>query len=148
MLPKPLLPPPEPGDVLWCRFPEIEGIKPGAKPRPCIVLWVSDPPSAPDIPYRVRVVYGTTKIRGKALPHEADIDPVSNPSAYQASGLAYPTRFNFKKLVVVNYDDMFFERAPRGGKVAPLPSPRMGTLHPSMMRAFSAAYSAAGNRAN
>lgn len=146
MRPKPFLPSPEPGDVLWCRFPEIEGVKPGPKPRPCVVLWVSDPPPDADTPYRVRVVYGTTKIKGNTLPHEADIDPVSNPAAYKAAGLSYPTRFNFKKVVVLNYDEMFFERAPCGEKVAPLPSPRMGTLHPSMMRAFFAAYSAVGDR--
>ncbi len=146
MRPRPFLPPPEPGDVLWCRFPEIEGIKPGPKPRPCVAIWVSDPPPDSDTPYRVRVVYGTTKIKGKALPHEADIDQVSNPVAYKAAGLSYSTRFNFKKVVVLNYDEMYFDRAPRGENIAPLPSPRMGSLHPSMMRAFSAAYSVVRDR--
>lgn len=143
MPPRPFLPPPEPGEVLWCRFPEVEGIKPGPKPRPCIVLWVSDPPTPGEVAaYRIRVVYGTTKIRGRALPHEADIDPNSNPAAFKAAGLSYPTRFNFKKAVVLNYDDMFFERAPQGEGIAPRPSPKIGILHPSLMRAFAAANAA------
>jgi len=84
-------------------------------------------------------------MKGKALPHEADIDPVLNPAAYKAAGLSHPTRFNFKKVVVLNYDEMFFGHAPQGEKIPPRSSPRMGILHPSLMRAFFAAYTVVQN---
>src|SRR5690606_10272707 len=35
-------PTPEVGDIVWCRFPEHEVLKPGPKPRPAIVLSVMD----------------------------------------------------------------------------------------------------------
>lgn len=137
-LPRPFLPAPELADVLWCRFPHVEAIKPGPYPRPCIVTWVSDPPDDPARPYRVRVVYGTSRFTGRPRGSEFDIDPVAHPAAYQAAGLTKPTRFNLEKSVVVNYDDMYFALAPNGPLPAG-PTPRLGTLHASRMSALQEA---------
>lgn len=131
----PFLPPPELGDVLWCRFPEVEGIHPGPKPRPCIVTWISDDPG-PGRPYRIRVTYGTSSFKALPRPTEFDIDPVAHPAAYRQAGLSEPTRFNLLKTVVINYDDLFFALAPNGKGLPPGPTPRLGVLHPSRYRAL------------
>ena len=139
--PAPFSPPPELGDILWCRFPEVEGIRPGPKPRPCIVVWVSDVPP-PGNPFRIRVVYGTSSFRGAPRPTEFDIDPLVHAAAYRQAGLSEPTRFNLLKTVVVNYDDMFFTLAPNGKGLPHGPTPRLGTLHPSRYRALQDANAA------
>lgn len=137
-LPKPYLPAPDLADVLWCRFPHVESIRPGPYPRPCIVTWVSDLPDDPETTYRVRVVYGTSQFSGLPRGSEFDIDPTEHPASYQAAGLSKPTRFNLEKTVVVNYDEMFFALAPNGLLPAG-PTPRLGTLHASRVNALIAA---------
>ena len=132
--PAPFYPPPEPGDILWCRFPKVEGIRPGPKPRPCIVSWVSDAPEAGQ-PYRVLVIYGTSSFRSPPRPTELDLDPDQHRAAYQQAGLSQATRFDLGKAVVVNYDEMYFALAPNGNQ-APGPTPRLGVLHPSRYRAL------------
>jgi hypothetical protein len=127
------------GDILWCRFPEVENIRPAAKPRPCLVTWVSDAP-ADNSAYRIRVVYGTSRLRGTPRATEFDIDPVANPAAGRQAGLSWPTRFNFAKAVVVNYDEMFFAPAPAGPNQPPGNSPRLGTLPPSCFAAARQAH--------
>jgi hypothetical protein len=143
--PTPFRPAPGLGDILWCRFPEVEGIKPAVKPRPCLVIWVSDPPED-DAPYRVRVVYGTSRLRGFPRETEFDIDPASNPEAGKLAGLSWPTRFDFAKAVVINYDEMFFAAAPNGPNLPPGPTPKLGTLHPSLFRAARGAHDAMVSR--
>lgn len=145
MRPKPLRPAPDVGDILWCRFPEIESIKPAVKPRPCLVTWVSDP-SGDDSSYRIRVVYGTSRLRGAAREWEFDIDPIANPVAAKQAGLSWPTRFDFSKAVVVNYDDMYFAPAPGGPRLPAATSPRLGTLHPSCFAAARRAHEAVAAR--
>lgn len=142
--PAPFYPGPEPGDILWCRFPEVEGIRPGPKPRPCIASWISDAPEAGQ-PFRVRVIYGTSSFRGPPRPTEFDIDPVEHPAAYLHAGLSKATRFDLAKAVVVNYDDMYFSLAPNGNRV-PGPTPRLGVLHPSRYRALQEADRAVATR--
>ncbi len=139
--PVPFTQPPELGDVLWCRFPEVEGIRPGPKPRPCIVVWVSDVPAA-GAPFRLRVVYGTSSFKGLPRSTEFDIDPAQHPAAYRQAGLSERTRFNLLKAVVVNYDDMFFALAPNGKGRPAGPTPRLGSLHPSRYRALQDANAA------
>lgn len=90
------------------------------------------------MPYRVRVVYGTSQFRGQPRGAEFDIHPVEHPTAYHLAGLTKPTRFSLEKMVVVNYDDMYFAPAPNGALPAG-PTPRLGTLHASRMNALLAA---------
>lgn len=142
--PVPFHPAPEPGDILWCRFPEVEGIRPGPKPRPCIASWISDAPEAGQ-PFRVRVLYGTSSFRGPPRSTEFDISPDEHPAAYLQAGLSKATRFDLVKAVVVNYDDMYFSLAPNGNR-APGPTPRLGGLHPSRYRALLEAHRAVGTK--
>ena len=129
---------PDPGDIVWCRFPEVEGIKPGPKSRPALVLSVMDDSRAP----RVRVVYGTSQKlvpirRGELLIRREDA------AAFKMSGLSFPTKFSFNKIVVVPYTDVWFQRAPlTSGLTAP--TPRMGTLHPMLMNDLQRAAREAG----
>ena len=118
--------------MLWCRFQHIESIKPRSYPRPCIVTWVSDPPADSATPYRIRIVYGTSKFTGRPRRSEFDIDPIKHPAAYEAAGLTKPTRFDLEKVVVVNYNEMYFALAPNGSLPVG-PTPRLGTLHASRM---------------
>jgi hypothetical protein len=120
-------PSPEVGDIVWCRFPEHEAIKPGPKPRPALVLSVMDNAD----PVRVRLVYGTSQ----------KITPVGKgqmvigkeqKKAFALSGLSYPTKFDFNKVIVVPYNDLWFDLAPKGqGLVAA--TPKLGSLHVSLM---------------
>jgi hypothetical protein len=87
------------------------------------------------MPYRIRVVYGTSQFTGPPRGSEFDIDPIEHPAAYQAAGLTKPTRFSLEKAVVVNYDEMYFALAPNGSLPAG-PTPRLGTLHASRMSAL------------
>ncbi|MGH8454726.1 MAG: type II toxin-antitoxin system PemK/MazF family toxin, partial [Nevskiales bacterium] len=79
-------PAPSPGDIVWCRFPQREHIRP-AKPRPALVLSVMDDAS----PVRVRVTYGTSRGTHSVAATEMLIGP-ENPEAYALSGLSWPTR--------------------------------------------------------
>jgi hypothetical protein len=128
---------PEPmaGDIVWCRFPE--DIRPGPKPRPALVLVVFDD----DAPFfHVRVAYGTSQRVNYLHSGEFAILQDRNPSAYELAGLSYDTKFNLKQAVDLPFDTNWFGIPPAAphGQI-----PKLGTLHPSMMRALRAAAAAA-----
>jgi hypothetical protein len=117
-------PPPAPGDIVWCRFPNRTEIRPAKKPRPALVISVMD-----DIePLRVRIAYGTSQRTDEIYPTEVLIEP-RNAAAYALSGLSAPTKFCFTNVVVLPYNDTWFALAPG---IPPKPTPRLGTLHPEL----------------
>ncbi len=124
--------PPEPGDIVYCCFPEsgIPGL--GPKPRPALILHVG---LVDDITH-VRVAYGTSKKTGDLHAGEFLIAP-GEPTAYTASGLAYPTKFDLARTIELPYTDAWFRVPPKGlhGQ-----SPKLGVLHPSLMRRAQAAF--------
>lgn len=133
-------PPPAPGDLVWCRFPQREHLHP-AKPRSALVLSVMDPPgSDPALPPRVRVAYGTSQRTDRVAPTEVLISP-DIPEAWALSGLSRPTKLCMTNVVVLDYTELWFERAPGS---PPRPSPRLGVLHPVLMDAVRRALQAAG----
>ncbi len=82
-------------------------------------------------PIRVRVVYGTSQ---KPLPIRRGelLIRRENEAAFKLSGLSYPTKFNFSKIVVLPYTNVWFQSAPlASGLVAP--TPRIGMLHAMLM---------------
>ena len=91
-------------------------------------------------PVRVRVAYGTS--RGVAVLASTDFAiSQDNPAAYALSGLSRPTRFCMTNVVILDYTEFWFDRAPG----VPLkPTPQMGVLHPSLMGAVKTALEAAG----
>lgn len=131
-------PAPEPGDIVWCRFPEDKTIQPGPKPRPALILSVMDDQH----PIRVRIVYGTSQ---NLIPvRKGDLVIREKPeAAYKMAGLSYPTKFRFTKVVVLPYTKNYFDLAPLGGDLV-ASTPRLGMLHPSLVSEANRAAKEAG----
>lgn len=132
-------PPPAPGDIVWCRFPELPRHVPGPKPRPALVLEVIEHEDGAE----VTVAYGTSQRVDKLSTGEFAITRLSHAAAYKAAGLSHDTKFDFKQTVRLPWSDAFFTvppGAPHGQR------PLLGILHASMMRAAAAAHVAQQQR--
>lgn len=132
-------PAPAPGDIVWCRFPELPRRSPGPKPRPALVLEVVER----DDGLEVAVAYGTSQRVDKLSAGEFTITRLGNAAAYKAAGLSYDTKFDFKQTVRLPWSDDFFAvppGAPNGQR------PLLGTLHASVMRVAAAAHVAEQQR--
>lgn len=130
---------PAPGDLVWCLFPEIPATEPGPKPRPALVMGVERREDG-DV---VSVVYGTSKNVTRLKTGEVAITQAKHPAAYSLAGLAYDTKFDFKVIVHLPWTERYFKvppRAPHGN------SPKLGTLHATILRAVEVAYRAAESR--
>jgi hypothetical protein len=125
---------PTAGDIVWCHFPD--NLSPRPKPRPALILVVFDD----DAPrFEVRVAYGTSKRTTTLHGGEFSISRDRNPMAYQAAGLSYDTKFDLKQVVDLPYTTEWFSVPP----LAPYgQTPKLGTLHPSLVRAVQAAFRA------
>jgi len=130
---------PSVGDIVWCMFPEMPDTEPGPKPRPAIVLSIE----VRDDGAPVRVAYGTSKNLKRLKTGEIAITKSQHPAAYSLAGLAYDTKFDFKVLVDLPWTDQYFKvlALNKAGN-----TPKIGTLHASVMRAVEAAYRAAMSR--
>ena len=93
-------------------------------------------------PIRVRIVYGTSQ---NITPiGKGDLVIREKPEApYKMAGLSYPTKFRFTKVVVLPYTNIYFELAPLGRDLV-ASSPRLGTLHPSLVSEAGLAAKEAG----
>lgn len=129
---------PNPGELLWCRFPELESIAPSPKSRPALVLSVDDERE----PLRLRLAYGTSRRVHEIEPWEVLISP-EDPEVFRLSGLALPTKFQFNKIVVLDYTPLWFAPAPGTPRRH---HPRLGALHPSLVQGAAQAYAAALRR--
>lgn len=129
-------PQPLAGDIVWCHFPEDMTVAPADKPRPGLILEVfSD--HAPQ--YVVLVAYGTSQKVSQLYSGEFAIT-ARDGSAFTIAGLSYPTKFNLKRRIELPYNESYFQVPPS----APFgQSPKLGTLHPSLIRRVSAAWAAA-----
>jgi len=128
-------PPPQPGDIVWCRFPEERLPKPGPKARPALVLQVGEDQGRPV----VAVAYGTSQKVVRLYPGEFVI-ALSDREAYDAAGLSHPTKFDLRRTFELDYNDTWFAVAPG----APYgQSPKLGLLHPSLVKRARAAFNAA-----
>ena len=128
--------PPSVGDIVRCLFPEIPDVAPGPKPRPAMVLSVELREEGTS----VRVAYGTSKQVIRLRTAEVAITQSQHQAAYSLAGLAYDTKFDFKVTLDLPWTDRYFKVSPlnRNGN-----TPRIGTLHASVMRAVETAYRAA-----
>lgn len=129
-------PSPAAGDIVWCHFPEDKRLNPGPKPRPALVVKVFDD-HAPR--YYVLVTYGTSQKTSQLRSGEFLISN-TEAAAYRLAGLSYPTKFNFRNLVELPFNDLWFKPPPHAphGQI-----PKLGVLHPSLMRRVQAAWDAA-----
>lgn len=126
---------PAAGDILWCHFPDH--VHPRPKPRPALVLTVFDD-DAPQ--FHVRVAYGTSQRTTTLYQGEFAVLRERNLAAYEAAGLSYDTKFNLKQAIDLPFSTDWFSvppAAPHGQ------TPKLGTLHPSLVRAVQAAHAAA-----
>ena len=125
---------PTAGEIVWCHFPD--DIKPRPKPRPALVLAVFDD-DAPQ--FHVRVAYGTSQRTSNLHRVEFAIARQSNPAAFESAGLSFDTKFDLKQALDLPYTTEWFSVPP----AAPFgQTPKLGTLHPSMVRAVQAAFRA------
>jgi hypothetical protein len=126
---------PTAGEIAWCHFPDNINLRP--KPRPALILTVYDD-NAPH--FEVKVAYGTSQRTTALHAGEFSILRDRNPSAYEAAGLSYDTKFDLKQALDLPYSTEWFSvppAAPHGQ------TPRLGVLHPSLVRAVQAAFEAA-----
>ena len=131
-------PPPEPGDIVWCRFPQRGLPGPSPKPRPGLVLQVGEIERVS----HVAVAYGTSQKTDQLHTGEFLISPADG-EAYVLSGLSYPTKFDLGSVKELPWTEAWFRvppHAPHGQ------TPRLGVLHPSLMRRAKAAFNAAQRR--
>jgi mRNA-degrading endonuclease toxin of MazEF toxin-antitoxin module len=125
-------PEPTAGDIVWCHFPDH--IHPKPKPRPG--LLVSTKVDDESMVF-VSVAYGTSQKTDRLYSGEFLITQSKHPAAYYSAGLSYDTKFNLKNILELPFNDAFFSvppHAPHGQ------SPKLGTLHPSMVRIAAAAF--------
>jgi hypothetical protein len=94
-----------------------------------------------DVPrFEVRVAYGTSQRTTTLHRGEFSILRDRNPAAYEAAGLSHDTKFDLKQALDLPYTTEWFTvpaAAPHGQ------TPKLGTLHPSLVRAVQAAFRAA-----
>lgn len=122
---------PEPGDIVWTCFPQVEDLgHPGPKPRPALVLSVYEAEHA------IKVAYGTSQRTDRLYPGEFAVKP--GEGGFAASGLQTATKFDLARTVKLYFDSNWFSAAP--GVHINSPLPKIGSLHASYMRAAGAAY--------
>lgn len=127
-------PEPTAGDVVWCHFPD--DINPKPKPRPALILAVFDD----QIPaFFVQVAYGTSQRTTTLYKGEFAILKAVQPAAYAAAGLSYDTKFDLKNLVTLPFNSDWFSVPPAAphGQI-----PKLGVLHPSLVRIAATAHRA------
>lgn len=132
-------PAPSPGDIVWCRFPKDKLSAPAPKARPALVLRVGEERGHPV----VEVAYGTSQKVDALYAGEFAIAP-AGPVAYRAAGLSYATKFNLGDTFELDFNDAWFAvppGAPHGQ------TPKLGVLHPSLVRRAQAAFDAAAGTA-
>ena len=127
-------PEPAAGDIVWCHFPD--GVHPRPKPRPGLILTVF----GECLPFTVTVAYGASQRTTQLHRGEFLIQRTANPAAFAAANLSFDTKFDLRRSVDLPYTSEWFSVPPAAphGQV-----PRLGTLHPSLVRAVQAAYRAA-----
>ena len=130
---------PEPGDIVWCRFPERPRDKPGPKPRPALVLNVVTREDG----IEVTVAFGTSQRLSSMVAGEFAIQQQQDSAAYALAGLSFDAKFNLAQTLPLPWNDTFFALAPAAKHGQ---TPKLGTLHPALVRVAAAAMGAAGRR--
>ena len=127
-------PEPTAGDIVWCHFPDH--IHPKPKPRPGLII--STQQDAHGMIF-VSVAYGTSQKTNRLFSGEFRISKLEHPAAYASAGLSYDTKFNLKHVLELPFNDAYFSIPPHAphGQI-----PKLGTLHPSMVRIAAIAFSA------
>ena len=128
-------PEPTAGDIAWCHFPD--NIHPKPKPRPGLIASTKEDDEGKIF---VNMAYGTSQKTDRLYSEEFRISQVEHPAAYASAGLSYDTKFDLRKMLELPYNDDYFLVPPHTphGQI-----PKLGILHPSMVRIVAAAFAAA-----
>lgn len=124
---------PNPGQIVWCRFPNRDPADPTLKNRPALVVSVMDQAQPP----RLRVAYGTTQ---RPIPYGPGEFLIQLPAHLAQAGLVSVTKFSMRNLVVLDWTPVWFGLAPRAGGIFDT-TPTMGTLPAELMRDAARAHS-------
>ncbi len=127
-------PEPTAGEIVWCHFPD--NIHPKPKPRPGLIIStkVDDEEN-----FFVSVAYGTSQKTNRLYIGEFLISKRDHSAAYASAGLSYDTKFNLKRILELPFNEDYFSVPP----LAPYGQiPKLGILHPSMVKIAAAAFSA------
>ena len=123
---------PEPGDIVWCRFPQRSRDVPGPKPRPALVVSVAEYEDG----ISVTVAYGTSQKIDRLVSGEFAIRKAESKAAYEMAVLSYDTKFDLRNTIELPWNDSFFA-------IPPMPNhgqiPKLGSLHIGMKKALEAA---------
>lgn len=122
---------PEVGTILWCRFPEWPRNLPGPKPRPVLVMAVSEKSRV------VKVAYGTSQHLDHLYSGEFAIRKAQNCRAFLLSGLTHDTKFNLNDIVDLPWDKEFFVPTSSIND-----NPQIGEVDDSLLPCISAAFRA------
>lgn len=125
-------PEPAAGDIVWCHFPD--NIHPKPKPRPGLIVSTKEDDEGKIF---VSVAYGTSQRTNRLFSGEFRITKNEHPVAYNSAGLSYDTKFDLKNTLELPFSEVYFSVPPNAphGQI-----PKLGTLHPSMVRIAAAAF--------
>ena len=131
-------PEPTAGEIVWCHFPD--NIHPKPKPRPGLIVSTKEDDEGMIF---VSVAYGTSQKTDRLYSGEFRIAKSEQPSAYTSAGLSYDTKFDLRNVLELPFNDAYFSVPPH----APYgQNPKLGTLHPSMVRIAATAFAAASSQ--
>ena len=125
-------PEPAAGDIVWCHFPD--NIHPKPKPRPGLIVSTKEDDEGLIF---VSVAYGTSQKTNRLFSGEFRITKIEHPVAYNSAGLSYDTKFVLRNTLELPFNEVYFSVPPNAphGQI-----PKLGTLHPSMVRIAAAAF--------
>jgi hypothetical protein len=88
----------------------------------------------------VSVAYGTSQKTDRIYSGEFRISKSEHPAAYASASLSYDTKFDLRSVLELPFNDAYFLVPPHAphGQI-----PKLGTLHPSMVRIAASAFSSA-----
>ena len=127
-------PEPTAGEIAWCNFPDSTH----PQPKPCPALIVATKEDDDGL-FFVSVVYGTSQKTNRLYSGEFRIAKSEHPAAYANAGLSFDTKFDLRNIIELPFNDNYFSvppHAPHGQ------NPKLGTLHPSMVRVAASAFAA------
>jgi len=128
------------GEIVWCHFPDNIHPKPNARPG-----LITSTKEADDGRLFVSVAYGTSQKIDRLYEGDFRITKSEHPAAFASAGLSYDSKFDLSKILELPFNDTYFSVPPKApyGQI-----PKLGALHPSMVRIAAAACSAAIHKIN
>jgi hypothetical protein len=90
--------------------------------------------------HEVVAAYGTSQGLSRLVAGQFAIRKQDSAAAYAQAGLSYDTKFDFSQTMALPWEDTFFDIPPVPKHGA---TPKLGSLHPSLVKSAQAAFRAA-----